>query len=274
MADVNGNELLSFHAKSWSEWPGRLVKPPRRGSEIDFHFNIEVPGFRAWTPGQFVMLRWGQHLTGRPFAIFEWKQAGPNSSQLHLLIRNAGEGTAEFIKNAQAQDLVWVRGPLGQVPFAADLTEDLRPWIFLSEGARLAGVFAMIHLRRKLQLQQQLPTDFWWHTETRKEFMDAEIHSRAYVKPDAIGFSETQILIPENLDLTKYSKVIAVGSEDFQNSWAKLANQYSNLDGNLWLRRDAPMACGIGLCFSCTVETAQGPQRSCLEGPWFEGSLK
>ena len=32
------------------------------------------------------------------------------------------------------------------------------------------------------------------------------------------------------------------------------------------------MACGIGACLSCIVETKQGRKRSCVDGPVFDAS--
>ncbi len=32
------------------------------------------------------------------------------------------------------------------------------------------------------------------------------------------------------------------------------------------------MACGIGACLSCIVETKQGRKRSCVDGPIFDAS--
>ena len=37
-----------------------------------------------------------------------------------------------------------------------------------------------------------------------------------------------------------------------------------------WLSMEAHMACGVGACLSCVVDTTGGKKRSCVDGPIFE----
>lgn len=272
--DHEENNLgTGHHAQAWSQWTSCLLKDPRPGSKLDYHLHFEVPGFRKWTPGQFVMLRWGQHIIGRPFSIFEWKPVrGKNSSQLHLVVRKAGEGTTDLIDSLRAGSRVVIQGPLGNVPFKSDLETSLHPWVYVTEGARLAAVFAILERRKKLQLAANLPLDVWWHFESHRENLDSEIFSRAYVKPDQVFLNPTGQPAFDFSDLPAGGHVLCVGSGEFLESVAirKFQQSLQEKNSSVWLRSDTTYGCGVGLCFSCSIQTSQGPKRSCTEGPWFK----
>ena len=36
-----------------------------------------------------------------------------------------------------------------------------------------------------------------------------------------------------------------------------------------WISMEKRMACGVGACLSCVVETVAGKKRSCVDGPVF-----
>ena len=40
-----------------------------------------------------------------------------------------------------------------------------------------------------------------------------------------------------------------------------------------WLSMESRMACGVGVCLGCVIDTTQGKLRCCKEGPVFDGSI-
>ncbi len=40
-----------------------------------------------------------------------------------------------------------------------------------------------------------------------------------------------------------------------------------------WLSMEAHMACGVGVCLGCVIDTAEGKKRCCKEGPVFDGDI-
>ena len=40
-----------------------------------------------------------------------------------------------------------------------------------------------------------------------------------------------------------------------------------------WLSMEAHMACGVGVCLGCVIDTTEGKKRCCKEGPVFDGNI-
>jgi dihydroorotate dehydrogenase (NAD+) catalytic subunit len=40
-----------------------------------------------------------------------------------------------------------------------------------------------------------------------------------------------------------------------------------------WLSMEAHMACGVGVCLGCVIDTTEGKKRCCKEGPVFDGDI-
>ena len=40
-----------------------------------------------------------------------------------------------------------------------------------------------------------------------------------------------------------------------------------------WLSMEARMACGVGVCLGCTIDTTEGKKRCCKEGPVFDSKI-
>ena len=71
----------------------------------------------------------------------------------------------------------------------------------------------------------------------------------------------TSMLSPEDFDM-----ILACGPnpmmETLQNMIGKVPSQFS---------MESRMACGIGACLGCSIETTEGMKRVCHEGPVFVG---
>jgi NAD(P)H-flavin reductase len=262
----------SYQFRSWGDFEARLMSPPRASSEKDYHLNFEVGGYAEWKPGQFVQLFWGDHSIGRPFSIFEWKPQKQGSA-LHLLVRDGGLGTHELVRSQGEIKKFWIRGPLGNTVPGWNLENNLEPSLYISEGPRLAAVFPFVNLRKKIQ-----PEDFWIHADSKKEFIDSETMSRAFVCPDQLLLGDQidfknqfDVLFPELLK-KNFQRVIVAGSFAFLDVALDVMKKFSEfLFQNTWCRGDEVIACAQGLCFSCSWQTRMGPKRSCIEGPWFSG---
>ena len=60
------------------------------------------------------------------------------------------------------------------------------------------------------------------------------------------------------------SQVYACGPEPMLRAVRRLYPQG-------WYSLEGRMACGVGACMGCTIETASGPKRVCADGPVFKG---
>jgi NAD(P)H-flavin reductase len=72
--------------------------------------------------------------------------------------------------------------------------------------------------------------------------------------------------IPDMLDPAKYAAVYACGPEPMLRAVGVSAKQ-AGVPCFISLERH--MACGVGACLGCTVETTRGNRRCCADGPIF-----
>ena len=77
-------------------------------------------------------------------------------------------------------------------------------------------------------------------------------------------FEDPLALAPHKLD--DFDALVCCGPSPMLQALQKFS---ANLNKVCYLGLEEKMACGLGLCFSCSVKTDVGMQRCCLEGPWF-----
>lgn len=273
---------LCRETKNFLVAPGRLLQDPLPTSSRDFRLRIEVPKFRSWLPGQFVMLRWGRHLIGRPFAIVDWQKKN-SKSVLDVWVRRLGGGTEELFAEGKKGLELSLTLPLG-LPLAT--YKNSGPTLFLSGGVGAASIYPLVKYRQK---HLKKPNDFWVHGEKDQASLDMLLQKeKRGLKPDLFYFEDlktakkerqpgriTQALVAPPLPaLTeKFSAIVACGpSAMLEALTLELAGHELYKTVPLYLGLEEKMACGIGFCFSCSVSTQEGLKRCCLEGPWFENA--
>ncbi|MBR0102845.1 MAG: dihydroorotate dehydrogenase electron transfer subunit [Selenomonadaceae bacterium] len=76
-------------------------------------------------------------------------------------------------------------------------------------------------------------------------------------------------LLPEVLSAENYSAVYTCGPEIMMRGVAKLA-----MDNNLpcQVSFEKRMACGLGACLSCSIDTTDGRKKVCKDGPIFDAA--
>nr|MCR5252508.1 dihydroorotate dehydrogenase [Treponema sp.] len=73
----------------------------------------------------------------------------------------------------------------------------------------------------------------------------------------------------ELLKSNKYDAVYACGPTPML---AYIQKVCAETDTKCYLSMEAHMACGVGVCLGCVIDTTEGKKRCCKEGPIFEGS--
>ncbi len=163
-----------------------------------------------------------------------------------------------------------VAGGIGQTPFLALATEHLgvrsygqqervvrRPEkITLCYGARNAAYLAGVEDFRKLGIDVRLSTD------------DGSAGQHGFV---------TDLLrqvLDESADRSSRT-IVCCGPERMMAAVAQIAKQY---DVPCQVSLETPMACGIGICFTCVAKVRQSDgswdyKRTCVEGPIFDAEL-
>jgi len=239
---------------------------------------------RALRPGQFLMLRLPTStdpLLGRPFALYDTvlDSAGePAAVDVVYLVVGKLTGLLRDVK-AGATVAVWgplgngfpdlpplahvglVAGGIGQTPFLAYTRELLggrgyggRPprrtaeRVSLFYGVRTAELAAGVKDFHKAGADVRLASD------------DGSLGSKGFV---------TQLL----QDAPRPEHLVGCGPEPMLRALAGLAQQWGV---SCHLSLETPMACGLGICFSCVtrVRTPEGwdYRRVCVEGPVFDAA--
>lgn len=242
---------------------------------------------RRILPGQFLMLRlagYDDPLLGRPLALYDvvrdhdgqpwaidvvylvmgkltWRLALCQPGQPIEVWGPLGNGfTPQPTKH-----LVMVAGGIGQTPFVALAAEYLGKQVYgdpprsapqasrvtLCYGARRAELHAGVEDFRKLGVDVRLSTD------------DGSAGRHGLVTDDL-----SEILANQE----EGTRIVTCGPEPMLEAVAKLAVQF---DTPCEVSLETPMACGMGICFSCVAKIRDEDgqwdyRRTCVEGPVFD----
>ncbi len=245
---------------------------------------------RRITPGQFIMLRLAgcdDPLLARPLALYDTvlsSNAEPVGLDIVYLV--AGKFTwqlASFCVGQQvtlwgplgngfssqtAEHLIMVAGGIGQTPFMALAAEHrglkqygdsarsaARPkQITLCYGARRADYLAGVDDFRMLGIDVRISTDdgsaghHGFVTDVLREVLDEQSNSS--------------------------QQIVCCGPERMMEAVTKIAKERGV---PCQVSLETPMACGIGICFTCVAKVRQpiggwDYKRTCVEGPVFNAA--
>jgi NAD(P)H-flavin reductase len=198
---------------------------------------VERGGLDPGIPGQFFMLEAPGRLLPRPMSLCQ-----APTGELSFLLDVVGPGT-RALAAVQPGDGLNVFGPLGN-GFRLDVDKPLlvgggvgvAPFPYLSE--QLGAPPAILGFRSD------------WHAEAAALVPNAEV----VVEPTLV----TERLRPGY-------DVLACGPEPMLEAVRELAPDAQ-------LAWEAPMACGYGACYGCSVEIDGVLQRLCVAGPVLEAA--
>jgi len=244
---------------------------------------------RRIVPGQFFMIRPAKGtdpLLGRPFALFDTyddEQGQPAGFDFGYV--TIGKLTS-LMPNWKVGDEVTLWGPLGNgFPAVPEGTKHL---MFVAGGIGQTPFLAMT--REALGLRQYgSPTR---PSETRPQKVSLCYGARsadylAGLNDFAIDSLDLQVATDDGsqghhgyvTDLLKQALasdcppdlIYCCGPEPMMHAVQKIA---AAANVSCWLSLETPMACGIGICFSCVAKIQQDDgswdyRRTCLEGPVF-----
>jgi len=252
-----------------------------------YRIRISCPAIaRKILPGQFVMMRLAEGndpLLGRPLALYDVPTGDNGESDaldiVYLVVGKMTRKLAELKPEAkleiwgplgngfpaeETEHLIMVAGGIGQTPFLALAREYLglqrfgdpsrrvprAKKITLCYGAQSAEYFAGIADFQGLGVEIRLSTD------------DGSMGHRGLVT-DLI---EAVVKTAEGR-----CRIVCCGPEPMLKATAQIAKR---LGVACQVSLEVPMACGIGICFSCAakIRDAAGGwdyRRTCIEGPVF-----
>ena len=257
-------------------------------ARITYRLRFACPEIaRRILPGQFVMLRLADcndPLLGRPLALYDVvPDAMGRPHSLDIVYETVGKMTRllpEFSAGSRlevwgplgngfpptpTEHLVMVAGGIGQTPFLALAREYLGLHVFgepprhvpharkvtLCYGVRNREYLAGVEDFRCLDVTVQLSTD------------DGSQGYHGLV---------TDLIRPAVERSAWACRIVCCGPEAMMQATAHIARE---LAVPCQVSLESPMACGIGICFSCVkkIRDASGGwdyRRTCVEGPVFE----
>lgn len=252
-------------------------------AERTYRVRLECPDIAAAIrPGQFVMLRLPNTtdpLLGRPFALYDTVlDAAGKPVGLDVVYLVVGKMTGRLPEVAAGESLqVWgplgkpfldidavdrvalVAGGIGQTPFLAFARELLGTRGYGGDAPRRrAGKVSLYYGVRNATLAAGV-----------EDFRAAGVEVHLASDDGSVGFKGyvTQLLASHG----KTGPLVGCGPEPMLHALAKVARTWGVL---CQVSLETPMACGIGICFSCVtkVQTPDGwdYKRVCVDGPVFD----
>jgi dihydroorotate dehydrogenase electron transfer subunit len=244
---------------------------------------------RTLVPGQFVMMRlagFNDPLIGRALAVYDtFPDAASQPAGIDVVYMVKGKFTHRLAEcrpgqlldvwgplgngfEAKAVDhLILVAGGIGQTPFVTVAQEALghRQYgtpprsnarcgrVTLCYGARSADMLAGVGDFEQLGVDVQLATE------------DGSRGHRGFV---------TDVLAGVLRGSHGSRRILCCGPERMMQAVAGVAAQHET---PCEVSLESPMACGIGICFSCVVKLDDGQggwdyRRTCVEGPVFDAA--
>ncbi len=259
-------------------------------AEQTYRVRFECPEMaRSILPGQFLMMRLTDHddpLIGRPLALYDTvlSSAGePTGIDVVYLVKGKFTSQLEQFRAGQQVDvwgplgngfepqpiehLIMVAGGIGQTPFLAlgqeylgtrrygDPIREVAPSqrVTICYGARRAGLLAGVDDFERAGFDVRLCTD------------DGSRGHHGLVT-DLLK----QVLAEADLP----HRIVCCGPEPMMEAVADIAVE-RNVPCQVSL--ETPMACGVGICFTCVAKVRDQHggwdyRRTCVEGPVFDAA--
>lgn len=259
----------------------------RRVARDTFQLRFDCPDLaRRFLPGQFLMLRIAgasDPLIGRPLALYDTvldTHGAPRGVDVMYLVK--GNLTTNLCRLQTGQQLeVW--GPLGN-GFAAPSARHL---IMVAGGIGQTPMLALARERLGLRCfgdsGEIVPSTervtFCYGARSAdylagvEDFQQTGVEIRLATDDGSRGHHGlvTELLLDILNEADRDAEVVCCGPEPMMQAVAELAIERGV---PCQVSLETPMACGIGICFTCVAKVACDEgwdyQRTCVEGPVFD----
>lgn len=259
------------HGAGWSrEFIGEITATePVMGDSVLVTFMAPPQLASSCRAGQFVEVlcrspQSSDPLLRRPYSVYA---VNPARHEMTILVRPFGRGSAWLVEQPAGATLD-VLGPLGNSFTVAPMSKNLlivaggvgaAPLLMLANEAVRNGMNVTYLLGAMsadgLLAPQHLPGEVEYVVATN----DGSAGRQGFVTD----------LVPEYVQWA--DQVFSCGPEPMFRSLRRevLANRFASKP-TVQMSVERTMACGVGACLGCMVETRRGMRISCVEGPVFE----
>ena len=233
-------------------------------------------------PGQFVHMRipgMPDHILRRPFSVYSWDA---KAGTIDVLYQTVGFGTdhlTTIVPGTPFGDSIELVGPVGNVwgPAKPAFGIEAKKALIVGGGAGAPAVFELAKQLKgagaEVEVVLGAATKDMLVCRERYEAMlgkpvlaatDDGTYGRAGF---CTSFVEEELAKNGQPDFAPYDYVATCGPNPLMHIVADLAAKagvYCEISAE---RR---MACGVGACLSCVVDTTEGKRRACVDGPIFD----
>jgi dihydroorotate dehydrogenase electron transfer subunit len=237
-----------------------------------FLMEIKAPAVaRQARPGQFLTVRCGEvssPLLRRPLGFHRI-----NGPAFRVLYEVVGKGT-RFLSKLKPADKADVLGPLGNGFTIPDKPKDI---VIVAGGIGVAPLFALaekavdspqsiVHRKPLVLLGARTKDDILCEREFRKLGCEVKISTDDGSQGHKGHVTD---LLEDRLSslVSRPSSIYACGPEAMLKEVSAIARRrgaeaYASLEENI--------ACGVGACLGCAIETRSGYKLVCEDGPVFD----
>ena len=225
--------------------------------------------------GQFYMLHAVRSdvLLGRPISVYHSEVLSEEDGrrvELTFLILLKGKGTKELC-SLDFGDLINLIGPCGNrfpVVEPVETTAEHGKYLIIGGGI---GVAPVAGFAETLPPQSY---DFYASFKSGSYGLENLKAEKLVITTDdgSVGVHGMlpAALTEETLRAGNYEAVYACGPTPMLAYIQKIC-QAAGVKS--WLSMEAHMACGVGVCLGCVIDTTEGKKRCCKEGPVFDGDI-
>jgi dihydroorotate dehydrogenase electron transfer subunit len=215
-------------------------------------------------PGQFAEVLVSNSTTTylrRPFSIYDVDYA---KNELSLLIKKVGDGTIALSK-LKAGDTLNLIYPLGN-SFSLPGGEKA---LLIGGGVGIAPMLMLV----KLLQEKGFKPDVLIGGRTSNDIIEPDKYKafgEVFITTDDGSAGEKGMVTQHSLfsgKVKEYSAIYACGPDPMMKAVARVAESH---DIPCEISLENTMACGIGACLCCVVETIDGNKTTCIEGPVFD----
>ena len=248
----------------------RLISNEQVGPRLHI-MQLESPIISAAVgPGQFVHMKVpgiGEHVLRRPFSIFE---ADAEAGTVDILYQEVGSVTALMPEIERGTfELI---GPVGTT-----WSQECSHGLIVGGGVGAAPVFMLA----KSLVSNGVNIDVVLGAQTKDALVckgryESMLGREVFCATDdgtygRAGFCtslvEERLALGCSVDGEPYDYVAVCGPEPLMKI---VADKASEAGVKCEVSMEKRMACGVGACLSCVVDTVDGKRRSCVDGPIFD----
>lgn len=232
-----------------------------------FELRVTVPAdSQEPAAGQFYMIhpKRSNHLLGRPISVYNAEKKSDGSVEVTFLILLKGDGTKELC-DLHLMDDINLLGPCGN-RFPCPVSD--KKVLIVGGGI---GVAPVAGFASTLSAKSY---DFYASFKSGSYGLENVKADKLIITTDdgSVGVHGMlpAALTEEALKAGNYAAVYACGPAPMLAYVKQISEK---LGIQCWLSMESRMACGVGVCLGCTIETSEGMKRCCKDGPVFDSKI-